>query len=199
MTTAPDDDNPDKAAREEFNRRVADGTITAEEMMFDKIDTHKDKPAQPSPMPSNIAFERMVKAVNTELFWLVVYVSAGPKAGYFWRMIQHIEEKYFESSPDDPYAQADYFILGYHDPIHFILLKRSRITRKQIAAEVLAEAEEEERKWALEKVERQDAGIEEEERGQPYLSKYVIPWITGSQEDEQMIKTVSELFRTYSS
>jgi hypothetical protein len=191
MTTDNDDDadDPRKPENEEFQKRIENGTITVQEIMFDTIDAHKDKPHSEI-LPPEITITRMIRALNTRLFYLVIYGRSGPKSDYFKRISDIIKEENFKPNENDPYADADHFVFGPPECV-LILMKKSRITREEIIDWRLMEADQDERKRVLEAEEKRKRF----ETGT--IADDVIAWIIGSPEDGLMLRSLGEIFKTF--
>lgn len=185
--TSSDDDDPKKAEAEEFQRRIDNGSITTKEMISKTLDIHKHKTA--INLSANAVEENVVACcLLPKLFLYAVYQTNSSKSRYFQSVIDRIEDKYFDIY-NGKYATADIATveIGHYT---FVILKRSRITKEQIAEELYQDRDEDYRRKIIELIKGLDPETYNQVNGMPFY--------TGSKEDDQaMNDKVNTLIRKH--
>jgi hypothetical protein len=169
-------DDPRKAEVEEFKRRMENGSITAKEMISKTLDIHKHKTAVSGLSPDMIESNVLAACNLKKVFLYVVYQTNSSKSKYFQSVINRIEDKYFDPIDNGKYADADIASveIGHYT---WVILKKSRVTKEQIAEELYQDRDEEFRKKMIEVIKGLDPETYREING--------IPFYTSNIEDNQ--------------
>jgi hypothetical protein len=189
-----DDNNKDdlkKVITEEWRRRVENGTITAAELMAQVLDVHKEK--------TNVGYKEPPDHMQSVMvawyyghFFVVYYKTHSSRSDYFQYVIDSIQDKYFNPAEGErAYADADIASVEI-GPYTYVIMKKQRITKEQIAEELYQDRSEYERRQMIEVIK----GLDPE----TYNRINGIPFVTGSiEEDQTMLDIVKALFDEYKS